>query len=119
MPKSKPNGSVEPLPRYIMPDYSEPEYAAILEQLEHYQNSLVGRSYYYIRSNENCSTLCRIVPGGKNVFFHEIVNHQQHGISDEDIEEAIMRDTGEFTLPGHYPVSAHIEKKLRSLLEFE
>jgi hypothetical protein len=119
MPTSKPVCSAEPLPRYIMPDESEPEYAAILEQLEQYRNSQVGMSYYYIRAGENTNVLCRIIPGGKNVFFHEIVNHHQHGISDEDIEESVMRDTGAFTLPGHFHISPHIEKKLRSLLEFE
>jgi hypothetical protein len=102
-----------------MPDESEPEYAAILEQLEQYRKSQVGMSYYYIRAGENSNSLCRIVPGGKNVFFHEVVDHRQHGISDEDIEESIMRDTGAFTLPGHFHISEHIEKKLRSLLEFE
>ena len=95
-----------------MPDESEPEYSAILEQLEQYRNSQVGMSYYYIRAGENTNVLCRIIPGGKNVFFHEIVNHHQHGISDEDIAESVMGDTGAFTLPGTFSYIAAYRKKI-------
>ena len=107
------------VPRYIMPDGSEPEYEAILEQIQNYRKSQIGSSYYYIRAGEESTLLCRIIPGGGKVFFHEVVDHENHGISEEDIDEAIKGDTGTFTLPGHYHISPHIEKKLRALLEFE
>ncbi|MGD0080519.1 MAG: hypothetical protein ABSB80_07735 [Methanoregula sp.] len=50
------------------------------------------------------------------MFFHEIVDHQKYGISDEDIEKAIYEDQNTFTLPGHHPVSSHIEMKLHAFL---
>jgi hypothetical protein len=106
-----------PLPRYIMPDESEPEYDLILEQLQNYRKCLIGSSYYYIRASDKSCSLCRIVPGGGKVFFHEVVDHGQHGISDEDIEESVKMDTGAFTLPGHYHISPLIEKKLRALYD--
>ena len=119
MPSVKKIGGIEPLPRYIMPDASQPDYDLILEQVQDYQRSLIGSSYYYIRAGDTGSFLCRIVHGGGKVFFHEVVDHEKHGISSDDIEEAIQFDSGTFTLPDHYPISPHIEMKLRVLLEFE
>jgi hypothetical protein len=117
MPKVKKISGMDPLPRYIMPDESEPEYELILEQLQNYRKSLIGPSYYYIRANDERCCLCRIVHGAGKVFFHEMVDHRQHGISDEDIEESVKQDTGAFTLPGHYHISPHIEQKLRALYD--
>jgi hypothetical protein len=62
--------------------------------------------------------LCRILPGGGKIYFHEIVDHEKHGISEDDLEEAISLDTGLFSKPGYHPVSAHIETKLRVLLDY-
>lgn len=106
-----------PLPHYIMPDESEPEYELILEQLQDYHKSLIGSSYYYIRSVDERCHLCRIVHGGGKVFFHELVDHNKHGISDEDIEEAVNNDTGTFTMPGLHPLSPLVEQKLRILYD--
>jgi hypothetical protein len=117
MPKVKKNIGTSALPQYIMPDASEPDYEQILEQLQDYRNSLIGSSYYYVRSDaDNCS-LCRIVHGGGRIFFHEQVDHQKHGISDEDIEEAVILDNDSLSLPGYYPISPLIEQKLRILYD--
>jgi hypothetical protein len=117
MPKVKRITGMAPLPQYIMPDESEPEYELILEQLKEYHNSLIGSSYYYIRAGDEHCCLCRIVHGGGKVFFHELVDHHKHGISEEDIEWSVKQDTGSFTLPGYYPISSHIEQKLRILYD--
>jgi hypothetical protein len=117
MPKVKNVTGLAPLPQYIMPDASEPEYPLILEQLQDYRQSLIGSSYFYIRAGEECNYLCRIVHGGGKVFFHELVDHHKHGISDEDIEESVKMDNGTFTLPGLFPVSPHVEQKLRVLYD--
>ena len=118
MPSAKKINSVDPVPRYIMPDASEPDYQTILEQLQDYQSLLIGSSYYYIRAGEGYCTLCRIVPGGGKIFFHEIVDHEKHGRSEDDLEEAIQQDTGQLTITSHYPISPHIERKLRVVMEF-
>jgi hypothetical protein len=117
LPKVKKITGIAPLPQYIMPDESEPEYELILEQLQEYRNSLIGSSYFYIRAGDERSCLCRIVHGGGKVFFHEVVDHQKHGISDEDIEESVRRDTGSYTLPGFHSLSPHVEQKLRILYD--
>jgi len=111
----KVSGSVS-LPGYFMPDASESEYMEILNQVQECPSSLVGNSYFYIRTGNGYASLCRIIPGAGKVFFHEIVDHQKYGISDEDIEEAIFEDRNTFTLPGHHPVSSHIEMKLHTFL---
>lgn len=118
MPKVKHVCGMEPLPRYTMPDESEPEYGLILDELQNDCHSLVGSSYYYIKSCEGECTLCRIIHGGGKVFFHEVIDHKQHGISDEDIEHSVKMDPGTFALPDHYHISVEVEKKLRALMEF-
>lgn len=108
----------EPLPRYAVPDQSEPEYEAILEQIQDQRKSMIGSSFYYIRAKEADELcLCRIVPSAGSIFFHEIVDHEKHGISYDDLEDAQRHDTGIFNLPNHYHISILIEKKLRTLLD--
>jgi hypothetical protein len=106
-----------PIPSYVMPDASEPDYEAILEQLCQYHSSHVGSSYYYIRKVKDDFELCRIMYGSKKIFFHEIIDHDKHGISNYDIEHAVRLDTGKMELPDHYLISPHIETKLRTLYE--
>jgi hypothetical protein len=118
MPTVKKISGIEPVPRYIMPDASVPDYDEILEQLQEYQHSLIGSSYYYIRTVNDNMCLCRIVPGGGKIFFHEIIDHDKHGISEDDLEEAINQDPDSFSTHGYYPISPHIETKLRVLLDF-
>jgi len=117
MPKAKKMSGTQALPRYIMPDASAPDYEAILEQLQEYQHSFVGSSYFYIREDDPTPMLCRIVYGGGKIYFHEVVDHEKHSISDDDIANAIRFDTGALTLPGHHIISPHIEMKLRTLYE--
>jgi hypothetical protein len=117
MPMVKKTGGIEPLPRYIMPDASVPAYDDILAQLQEYHHSLIGSSYYYIRAENKQASLCRIVPGAGKIFFHEVVDHTKHGISEDDIEEAINMDPGLFSIQGYHPISSHIESKLRILLD--
>jgi hypothetical protein len=111
-------GGIEPLPRYVRPDAMVPEYDEILEQLQEYHRSFIGSSYYYIRVENDRLYLCRILPGGGKIFFHEIVDHEKHGISEDDLEEAVRLDTDSFSTPGYYPVSLHIETKLRVVLDY-
>jgi len=97
-------GGIEPLPRYIRPDASVPEYDEILAQLQDYHRSFIGSSYYYIRAENDRISLCRILPGGGKIFFHEIVDHEKHGISEDELEESVRFDMGSFSTPGYYPV---------------
>jgi hypothetical protein len=115
MPKAQKISGVEPLPRYSMPDESEPEYTLILNELQDDRRSIIGMSYYYIKSDPEGFALCRIIHGGGKVYFHEIVDHRKSGISDEDIELSAEMDPGTFELPGYFHISALVEQKLRAL----
>jgi hypothetical protein len=119
MAQAQKNSSHGPVPGYIMPDGSVPPYDEILHLLEEHNCSAIGSSYYYILANEQRTALCRIVPGAGKVFFHEIVEHEKYGVSEEDIEEAVALDGGNLSSPGYYPVSSHIDSKLRVLLDGE
>ncbi|MFA5268206.1 MAG: hypothetical protein WC379_09550 [Methanoregula sp.] len=112
MPAVKKTGGPGPLPRNDLSDASVPEYDEIMVQLHKYPRSLIGSSYYYIRNVNGSTSLCRILPGAGSIFFHEVVDHKKQGISDKDLEEAIAQDTGAFSMPGYYPVSSFIEKRL-------
>ena len=48
----------KPLPRYAMPDGSEPEYGAILEQIQNYRKSMIGSSFFYIQARPGKSPAC-------------------------------------------------------------
>jgi hypothetical protein len=117
MSTAQKTGCVEPLPRYIRPDASIPEYEEILAQLQEYHRSLIGSSHYYIRAENDRTYLCRILPGGGKIYFHEIVDHEKYGIAEDELEEAVRLDKGSFSTPGYYPVSPHIETKLRVILD--
>lgn len=108
---------IEPLPRYVKPDMSEPDYNIILGELQEYHRSLIGSSYYYIRKHDEIPVLCRIIHGGGKVFFHETVDHEANGITAEDLEEAVVEDSDAFESKGYCNISAHIDSKLRVLFD--
>lgn len=105
------------VPRYIMPDRSEPRYEQILGELEKQRQAEIGKAYYYIKYDEEWCALCKITPAGEKLFFHEIVEHTKYGISEEDIAESVKLDPGTFSLDGHYHISPFIEKKLRAMFD--
>ena len=115
MAAAKDTNSIEPLPRYLMPDASAPQYDEIMEHIQNYPRSCIGISYYYVRAERNEASLCRIVPGGGKIFFHEVVDHTKHGISDDEIDQVVSRQ--ESSVPGYFPISPSIENKLKVLFE--
>jgi hypothetical protein len=119
MSAAQKTGCVEPLPRYIRPDAAVPEYEEILAQLQEYHRSLIGASHYYIRAENDRAYLCRILPGGGKIYFHEIVNHDKYGITEDELEEAVRLDKGSFTSPGYFPLSPPIETKIRVILDHQ
>ncbi|OPY32831.1 MAG: hypothetical protein A4E34_02208 [Methanoregula sp. PtaU1.Bin006] len=115
MTKAEKINSIAPLPHYVLPDHSVPPYELILDELQDHEHCLIGTSYFYIMEDEDGRCLCRIVYGGGKIYFHEVVDHRQHAISDEDLDDAVSDGSGELALPGHYPISRLIEQKLRIL----
>jgi len=112
MARSAQVNSGHPVPQYVMPDRSVPEYRVILEQIREFHTPLIGKSYYYIRRNKEFVGLCRIIPGGGEIFFHEIVDHERYGISETELCDAV-RNGGIRRETRYYPISPGIETKLR------
>jgi hypothetical protein len=57
------------------------EIESLFENLYEYRKSLIGSSHYFIKVEQNCLSLCRIIYAGGKLYFSEIVNHRQLGIS--------------------------------------
>jgi hypothetical protein len=110
MPAIQEINGMDTVPRFVMP---EPDYDYILEQLYESTTSPIGSSYFYLRVLGDSVSLCRIVHGGGQVFFHETVDHRKQGITDNDLDEAIQKDPGVFPAPGYHVISPHIEARLR------
>lgn len=100
-------------------DEPESDLDMLFFQLQEYRKSLIGSSFYFIRADQPSPALCRLIYGGGRLYSTEILDHEQHGISDEDIEEAIKHDRESMNIPGHHHISPHIEKKLRVLFELK
>ena len=94
------------------------EIDILFNHLYEYRKSLIGSSHYFIKVEKGCIFLCRIIYAGGKMYFSEIVNHREYGISDTEIEEAVGINCHNLCLPDHYHISPHIEKKLRALLDF-
>lgn len=94
-----------------MPDGSTPDYYQILKHMQNFQTPLIGKSYFYIRKFSGSLNLCRIIPGGGQIFYHEFVDLDRYRITEADLEESTRNSAG--TDDGYFPVSAEIETKLR------
>ncbi len=109
------------LPRYEDPGQWEDntpdllDYERMIEHLEEYGQPVIQSSYYFIRSHEKGYSLCRIMTAG-NLFSCEHVDHEEYGISDEDLEFAAGTPGEAFPFEGYFPVSALIITKLEAIL---
>jgi hypothetical protein len=92
-------------------------YSEILEWLSDSRESYIGSSYYYIRSGSDDPVICRLNITGGSLYSMEVINHSRYGITDEDLDEAVLYQEEEPEIPGHYQISIHIEKKLRAILD--
>ncbi|MGA2934291.1 MAG: hypothetical protein ABSD81_03960 [Methanomicrobiales archaeon] len=79
--------------------------------------AMVGGHYYFIQVREECAMLCRVPLFAQERIRHEVMDHIQHGISDDDLCHAIGVRGGNAPPPGFYEISDHIERKLRALLD--
>ena len=73
---------------------SEEEQKLLFERLEDDRQSRVGMNYYFIRVRDTVPSLCRIpaIPG--NYCREEVLDHENHGISDSELEDAVRTMAG-------------------------
>lgn len=102
-------------PQYFIINKSEPQYELIKKQLLETTVSHPGSSRYFIHAGENSGSVCRIRAVNGTVLFYEILNHQEEGISDEEIREVLVNPANASPLPEYYYVTPQIEQKLRTI----
>ncbi|MDD1677376.1 MAG: hypothetical protein LUQ40_06540 [Methanomicrobiales archaeon] len=76
---------------------------------------LVGEYFYWVRVSREIPELCRTGRHCGNLVHHEVLNHQNFGITDDDIDE-IIRHTCYPFMP-EYRVSDRVKTKLQALHE--
>jgi len=102
-------------------DWSGPQdpmrYSEVLEWLSDRREAYIGSAYYYIRSAGDNPMICRLNISGGCLYSMEVIDNDNYGITDEDIDEAVLSQEEEPEIPGYYQINIHIEKKLRAILD--
>lgn len=78
---------------------------------------LIGQWYYYLHTNGSTIDLYRtwLKPGQPALT--EILDHDHHAISEDDLKYAVQYETCGVAERGYYRISPLIERKLRILFE--
>ena len=101
----------------LLDEGAEPDLGDFMGGIEDDIRAMVGKHYYFIRVDVAGPALCRVPLFTKGKFPREVMDHDQHGISDEDLYHAIGVKEGISSPQGYYRISDHIEGKLRALLD--
>jgi hypothetical protein len=96
---------------------AESEFDQIIAHLSEYGTAMIGRSYFFIGSQGNYPSLYRAIVGYGRIYSSEVIDHHHYGISDDDIDHALRIAPPPCEIKGYYPISGHIEKKLRVLFD--
>jgi hypothetical protein len=101
----------------LLEEGGDPDLQEFMGGVEEDIRAMVGRHYYFIRCRAEGAALCRVPLFARGQFPREVLDHNQHGISDDDLYHAIGVRAGNTAIPGYYKISDHIEGKLRALLD--
>src|SRR5512136_1567648 len=101
----------------ILQEGGEPDLQEFMGGVEEDIRAMVGKHYYFIRCSADGPALCRIPLFTRGKFPREVIDHAQHGISDDDLYHALGVREGNPAVQGYYKISDHIEGKLRALFD--
>ena len=101
----------------VLQEGGDPDLQDFMGGVEDEVRAIVGKHYYFIRARPESVALCRVPLFTKGKFPREVMDHVQHGISDDDLYHAIGIRGGNPSPPGYYKISGHIEGKLRALFD--
>jgi hypothetical protein len=101
----------------LLDEGTDPDLKEFMGGIEDDIRALVGKHYYFIRVGVEGPALCRVPLFTRGKYPREIMDHIQHGISDEELYHAIGMKEGISSPQGYYKISDHIEGKLRALLD--
>jgi hypothetical protein len=88
-----------------------------LERMGGDRRAAIGDFCYYITVLDDAAHLCRQPLEKSRRQDLEVVDHEHHGISNDELEDSVRKAAGDHLVEGHYPLSVHIEKKLRAQLK--
>ena len=97
--------------------YDPMRYSEVLQWIGDRPEAFIGSSYYYLIADDRRSSLFRLTASGGTLYSVQMVDYSSYGISEEDLEDAVRESAEEPEILNHYPINAHIEKKLRTLLD--
>jgi hypothetical protein len=101
----------------VLPEGGDPDLQEFMGGVEEDIRAMIGKHYYFIRCGDEGPALCRAPLFTRGKFPREVLDHSQHGISDDDLFDALGEGEGHYEVPGYYKISDHIEGKLRALLD--
>lgn len=101
----------------ILQEGGEPDLQAFMGGIGEDIRAMVGKHYYFIRCGVDGPTLCRVPLFTRGKFPREVIDHIEHGVTDDDLYHAVGIGKGNTSVPGYYKVSDHIEGKLRALFD--
>ena len=101
----------------LLEEGEDPGLKAFMGGIEDDIRAMVGKHYYFIRVGSEGPALCRVPLFTRGKLPREILDHIQHGVSDEDLYHAVGMKEGIHPPGGYYKISDHIEGKLRALLD--
>jgi hypothetical protein len=77
----------------------------------------VGSHAYWIRVQQFQPELCRMACRKDALIMYEVLLHDSLGITDDDLDDAVLKTEGDFRVNGEYRISDHIKTKLQILHE--
>jgi hypothetical protein len=101
----------------LLDEGGEPDLQEFMGGVEEDIRAMVGKHYYFIRCDAVGPALCRVPLFTKGKFPREVIDHSEHGVTDDDLYHAIGMGRGNTGVPGYFKISDHIEGKLRALLD--
>ena len=96
---------------------AESDFDKIIVHLSESGTTMIGNSYFFIRAQGNNASIYRTNIAYGRIYSSEVIDHQRYGISDDDIDHALRVPASQCEIQGFYPISEHIEKKLRILFD--
>jgi hypothetical protein len=96
---------------------AESDFDQIIGHLSESGTIMIGPSYFFIRTQGNSASIYRTNISYGGIYSSEVFDHLSYGISDDDIDDALLVADPECEIQGFYPISEHIEKKLRILFD--
>ena len=96
---------------------TESDFDKILAHLSESGTTTIGNSYFFIRAQGNNASIYRTNIAYGGIYSSEVIDHHSYGISEDDIDHALRVPAPECEIQGFYPISEHIEKKLRILID--